>query len=49
MWKILCSERNEKMDHEWNFADYFTAAVRTGGPGIKRVSLILLLKKMEGI
>jgi alkylation response protein AidB-like acyl-CoA dehydrogenase len=31
------------------FADYFTAAVRTGGPGMKGISLLLISKEMEGI
>ena len=31
------------------FADYFTVAVRTGGPGIGGISLMLLEKSMPGI
>jgi alkylation response protein AidB-like acyl-CoA dehydrogenase len=31
------------------FADYFTVAVRTGGPGAKGLSFLLLEKSMPGI
>jgi len=31
------------------FADYFTTAVRTGGPGMKGVSLLLIEKTMPGV
>lgn len=31
------------------FADYFTVAVRTGGPGMKGVSLLLIEKTMPGV
>lgn len=31
-----------------NKADYFTVAVRTGGPGMKGVSLILMERTMPG-
>jgi len=31
------------------FADFFTVAVRTGGPGMRGISMMLLEKDMEGI
>ena len=31
------------------FADYFTVAVRTGGPGMKGVSLLLIERSMPGV
>ena len=31
------------------FADYFTVAVRTGGPGMKGISLLLIEKSMPGV
>lgn len=31
------------------FADYFTVAVRTGGPGMSGISFLLLEKGMPGI
>jgi alkylation response protein AidB-like acyl-CoA dehydrogenase len=57
MWKILhCKRRKVKYKNKTRkwisagiYSDFFTVAVRTGGEGMKGISLLLLEKGMEGL
>ena len=48
VWEVLHRQRREEVITNGTFADYFVTAVRTGGPGVGGVSL-LLVERSEGL